>query len=275
MNRAIFLSLLILFSAVFSASDDILVQEVDENDQPIGKPYVPSRQQPKEPQQSGAQAAGGPAPQTHSGYGQSLPTSGVISNRLSGKPSDRGSLAPARYNSLFRGLNPWQQIASLERELDLMNRMFGDFLPYQHPLQPFFEPLQALQDPLFASPSALDLARTVSDLTPWRPVMDVVERADALVFHSELPGVKKEDVEINLRGGDTLVISGKRASRREIGEKGTRFHSVESSSGTFSRSFRLPANTDKDNIKAEFNDGILDVVVPKKVAKVPDRKIEL
>lgn len=262
--------LALFFVAIALAVEDIVVQEVDENDQPIGKPYVPSRHPPPPPQhQPQHQPHHGSAPttgvQTHKAQGQALPTSGIISGRHN---------SPRFFNNHPSFSNPWQQLASLERELDNMNRAFGEMFPAHQQLLHHQQPyMQALQDPFFGGAGQVELARAESAL--WRPVVDVVERPDALVFHSELPGVKKEDVEISLRGGNTLVISGKRASRRDVGAKGSRFHSIESSSGAFSRSFRLPANTDKDSIKADFSDGILDVVVPKKVAKLPDRKIEL
>jgi HSP20 family protein len=94
----------------------------------------------------------------------------------------------------------------------------------------------------------------------WIPAMDLVETGDSLVLRADLPGMKEDDVEIEIKDG-VLTISGERKSESE--EKGEGFHRVERAFGRFSRSLSLPDGVDADRIAAAFNDGVLEIKVPK------------
>jgi HSP20 family protein len=92
------------------------------------------------------------------------------------------------------------------------------------------------------------------------PRVDVIDRDEEIVVRAELPGVKKDDLDVSL-AEDMLTI--KAASKEDSeGEKGG-YHRREISQGEFTRSIRLPANVDAEKIKAKFTDGILELNLPK------------
>jgi HSP20 family protein len=102
------------------------------------------------------------------------------------------------------------------------------------------------------------------DIRGWNPSVDLYETADAFILEADLPGVKYEDVRVENENGD-LVLSGWRTLEKH--ESDGQFHTMERSSGHFVRRIKLPESIQKDAIKAEFNDGVLRVVLPK--AKTP------
>jgi HSP20 family protein len=117
---------------------------------------------------------------------------------------------------------------------------------------PTFGRLAGLQDELerlFESP-----------LTAWAPVLDVHEHADKFDIRVELPGLKREDINVALQDG-ALVISGERKSEKV--EEGTEVHRQERFYGKFQRSLTLPAPVAADKVKAQYKDGILTVTLPK------------
>ena len=99
----------------------------------------------------------------------------------------------------------------------------------------------------------------------WSPASEVAENDNAYVVTVELPGTKREDVQLEIHE-NVLTIHGEKKSERE--EKNEKRHYVERSYGSFTRSFSLPPNTEAERIKASFKDGVLTVKVPKtEVAK--------
>ncbi|GMH17974.1 hypothetical protein Nepgr_019815 [Nepenthes gracilis] len=100
--------------------------------------------------------------------------------------------------------------------------------------------------------------------------IDWKETPEAHVFKADLPGVKKEEVKVEVEDGRVLYISGER--RREKEEKNDTWHRVERSSGQFRRSFRLPENSKVDQVKASMENGVLTVTVPKEEVKTLDVK---
>jgi len=108
----------------------------------------------------------------------------------------------------------------------------------------------------------------------FTPTVNTREGEYAYHVEVDLPGVKKEDINIQVEDG-TLVVSGERKEKKEIKEEN--YYKVESSFGSFSRSFTLPEEADIENIHAESTDGVLEVIVPKlesaKVDKV--KKVEI
>ena len=105
----------------------------------------------------------------------------------------------------------------------------------------------------------------------WVPEMDLVETDDHYVLKADLPGMKQEDVSLELNDG-TLTISGERKAEYERKEKG--FFRLERSFGKFSRSLTLPDGVDPDKIEAAFHDGVLEVTIPKPEQRKP-RRIEV
>jgi HSP20 family protein len=98
------------------------------------------------------------------------------------------------------------------------------------------------------------------------PAVDVSEDEARYLVTAELPGVKKEDVCIEVEE-NVLSIRGEKRSERE--ETKDRTHFVERSYGAFHRSFTLPSNADLDQIKASVEDGVLSVEIPKKEESKP------
>jgi HSP20 family protein len=94
----------------------------------------------------------------------------------------------------------------------------------------------------------------------WVPLADVVETPDAYEVELELPGLGREDVAVHSQG-DELVVRGER--RPDLGSQPQSFHRLERRYGPFSRSFRFSEEVDPDRIKAEFQDGLLRLLVPK------------
>lgn len=93
----------------------------------------------------------------------------------------------------------------------------------------------------------------------WAPAVDLQETAAEYVLTAELPGLKREDLEIHLRDG-RLTLSG---VRRERGVACEQYHRVERGHGSFSRTFQLPLAVDADRVVADLRDGVLTVTCPK------------
>ncbi len=94
----------------------------------------------------------------------------------------------------------------------------------------------------------------------WQPATDIYETKDSYVFKVELPGFKKEDIEVEVKD-NTLVIKGEKKMEEEV--KKENYHRIERFYGTFQRSFVLPQNTVVDKIKANLKDGVLEIKIPK------------
>lgn len=105
----------------------------------------------------------------------------------------------------------------------------------------------------------------------WSPAVDISETGDALLLRAELPGLKREDVEITLEN-NTLTIRGERKFEKSAEDEN--FLRVESSYGSFARSFTLPGNVQTDKTKAHFQDGVLEIRLPKMDEAKP-RRIEI
>jgi len=97
----------------------------------------------------------------------------------------------------------------------------------------------------------------------------VFEKEDKFVVKAELPGMKEEDIDISVVG-DTLTIKGERKAESEVKEED--YYCCERSYGNFSRSIAVPPNVDAKNIEASFEDGVLEVNLPK-VPEVKPKKI--
>lgn len=106
----------------------------------------------------------------------------------------------------------------------------------------------------------------------WLPAVDVREEEKSLAIDVELPGIKPEEVTIDVENG-VLTLSGEKRAEREEKEKG-RYHMVERTYGSFLRSFQLPPGVDESQIKAEFADGLLTIRIPKTALPQP-RRIEI
>ena len=102
----------------------------------------------------------------------------------------------------------------------------------------------------------------------WVPAVDLVEGDNELVLRADLPGLERDDVEVEIKDG-VLTVSGERKAEHE--EKSDGFHRVERAYGSFSRSIRLPKGVEADAVTADFDKGVLEVHVPKPEERKPHR----
>ncbi|KAL2344090.1 hypothetical protein Fmac_005375 [Flemingia macrophylla] len=120
----------------------------------------------------------------------------------------------------------------------------------------------------FPFPNSLsaDNSAFVSTRVDWK------ETPEAHVFKTDIPGLKKEEVKVQIEDDRVLLlqISGERNVEKE--DKTDTWHRVERSSGKFMRSFRLPENAKVDQVKASMENGVLTITVPKEEVKKPDVK---
>ena len=135
----------------------------------------------------------------------------------------------------------WDPIEMLENLQGEMSRLWGEAWP----LGPWTtrRPLRRL----FQTPTA------------WAPRLDVYQKDGQLVVQAELPGLKKEDVQVAVEDGD-LVIRGERRSESEVKEED--YYRLERSAGTFYRRLPLGGEVKAEQITARFADGVLEVTIP-------------
>ncbi|MBV8225633.1 MAG: Hsp20/alpha crystallin family protein [Verrucomicrobia bacterium] len=131
----------------------------------------------------------------------------------------------------------WDPIRELEEMQNRLSSMFGRRLPLVR-----------------------DGGEEEFTATEWSPPVDIAEDDKEYTLKAELPGMNKEDIKVSAEGG-VLSITGERKIEKE--EKHKKYHRIERSYGTFTRSFALPENTSADKVSAEFKDGVLKVHLPK------------
>jgi HSP20 family protein len=94
----------------------------------------------------------------------------------------------------------------------------------------------------------------------WYPAVEILDNESEIVVKAELPGLKKEDIDINVED-NVLTVRGERKREEEVKEKG--YFRSERAYGSFSRSFTLPTTVAVDKINASYKDGVLSVTLPK------------
>jgi HSP20 family protein len=103
--------------------------------------------------------------------------------------------------------------------------------------------------------------RDEETLGAWIPPVDISEDKENITLTAELPGFREDQVDIQMEGG-VLTIRGERKLEEE--KEGRNFHRLERSYGQFVRSFTLPNNVDRENIRAKFSNGLLEIEMPKR-----------
>jgi len=134
------------------------------------------------------------------------------------------------------GIRPWRPFGAL----DEMERMMDEMLR----TSPF---------------------RRVDGEVAWAPALEVYEKDDQFFIKAEIPGMKKEDIKVTVTE-DALSITGERKSESEVNEE--QYYRREMSYGSFSRQLILPSTVDKSKIDAKYENGILELTLP----KIPEPK---
>jgi len=114
-------------------------------------------------------------------------------------------------------------------------------------------------DSLFEMPFWSNLGRQSQLFSAWSPALDLYQNNDNVIARVELPGMRKEDIEISLQDG-MLTISGERTSETADSDKAER---TERYVGKFRRSVSLPTQVDSNKVTASYRDGVLTVTLPK------------
>jgi HSP20 family protein len=152
---------------------------------------------------------------------------------------------PSELRRFAMALIRWEPVREINSIQQEMNRLFNTF---------------------FDAPAA----GTTGDSRTrrWIPAMDLVERDDHYVLSVDLPGLSEADVNVELQD-NVLTISGERKQEQE--RKADGYYRLERAFGSFSRSLTLPEGVDADAVTAKFDDGVLEVSVPKPVERKPRR----
>jgi HSP20 family protein len=134
-----------------------------------------------------------------------------------------------------------------------------------------FDPFKELQDIERRIGAVLNVNRPVPKVEAFTPAVN--ERVDEKGYYLEidLPGVKKENIEISVNDG-VLTVSGERKLEKK--EEKPNYTRIESFFGRFERAFKLPPDADLDNIEAKYEDGVLKIFIPKK-QKPEGKRIEV
>ncbi|MBD3824701.1 MAG: Hsp20/alpha crystallin family protein [Epsilonproteobacteria bacterium] len=138
---------------------------------------------------------------------------------------------------------------------------------YITPYNPFKE-LRDLESRLFGSRSV----KPTESVATFTPKVNTREGEFAYHIDVDLPGVKKEDIKVDIKE-NVLTISGERNFKEEVKEED--YYRVETHFGRFSRSFTLPEHVDVENIEAACENGVLEVIVPKMEQKSSTKSISI
>ncbi|MBM3776464.1 MAG: Hsp20/alpha crystallin family protein [Acidobacteria bacterium] len=111
---------------------------------------------------------------------------------------------------------------------------------------------------------------TAAEVDVWAPAIEVKQEGGRFLVSAELPGLKKEDVKVQVTG-DALILEGERKQEKE--EKREGYYRSERSYGRFYRSIPLPEGANLDKASAEFTDGVLEVAIPVPESKQQTREI--
>jgi HSP20 family protein len=139
----------------------------------------------------------------------------------------------------------------------------------------FYDPhseVNRLFDEMFSNLGTTTGRQQRTQQTQWAPALDVVQDGGDLLIRAELPGVKREDVEITLHER-VLTISGER--RAEEQREGSGYYVRERRHGSFRRSLVLPHDVEEGQISARFEDGVLEVRVPGGATELVPKRIEI
>jgi HSP20 family protein len=201
----------------------------------------PGQTQTEATQQAAARARAQPEGNDGRSAKQQVETRERAENRQTGGRGSR-SLSTSRGRRELTGgaSNPFELMWQLSRQMDRM------------------------MSPSFASNfGSLFQGRDEDWSTPtlWSPRIDVEQRDDAILVRADLPGVRKEDVQIDVTD-EGLTISGERREEREEGGDDQGYRAIERSYGSFYRTIPLPQKVNREKLAAKMRDGVLEITIP-------------
>jgi HSP20 family protein len=161
----------------------------------------------------------------------------------------------------------------MRRFTDDMERAFDTFNAFN--LMPRFETDLGFprMTELFNFPGMLEFPRLAElETAEWWPEIEVVEKNGELKVHADLPGMKKEDINVEFAGG-ALIISGERNQETEEEREG--FYHTERNYGSFYRNIPLPEGANLDKANAVFHNGVLEVTLAVPKRELKGRKLEI
>lgn len=120
--------------------------------------------------------------------------------------------------------------------------------------------LQSRINRLFENDFFQDGPSRTTEMETWYPSTDIYENKDSYIFKVEVPGLSKDEVNVELEN-NVLTIKGEKKEEKEF--KKENYHRVESYRGRFQRSFTIPDGIDNGKIKASMTNGVLELEVPK------------
>lgn len=107
----------------------------------------------------------------------------------------------------------------------------------------------------------------------WSPAIDVYDSKDNVMVKADVPGMKKDELDVSIHG-DTLIMKGEKKQEKETKDKD--FVRIERLHGSFNRTIRLPSEVDATKVKATYENGVLELVLPKREESKPKQiQIEL
>lgn len=149
-----------------------------------------------------------------------------------------------------RGLLPWRPIREVERVFDEVERTFEE---------------------VFGRPFYPVTWRRTPPVRAWSPPLEVYAKENEYVVKAEIPGMKKEEIDISL-AGDVLTIKGERKAEEEA--RSEDYHLCERCFGSFERSVTLPEEVDASKAEATYENGILQIKLPK-VPEAKPKRVEI
>ena len=134
-----------------------------------------------------------------------------------------------------------------------------------------FDPFRELQDIERRIGAVLGVNKPVQKVESFTPAVNEKVNEKGYYLEIDLPGVKKEDIDISVNEGILTVTGERKLEKKEEKENYTR---IESFFGRFERAFKLPADADLDNVEAKYENGVLKIFIPRK-QKPEGKKIEV
>ena len=150
-----------------------------------------------------------------------------------------------------KALSPFRE---MEKKFEVMEKRFEDFFRRPFSFLPSWMPMMKMHG-----------------MEEFAPSIDILTKGDNVVVKAELPGMKREDIDVILTQ-DTITISGEKQKEEKVDKKD--YHSIERSYGSFKRSFSLPSEVNTEKAAAKFEHGVLEITIPKtEEAKKKEKKV--